>query len=679
MLYYELNIEPNENVTNEITEKCSAESIKVDKTKAILCRLNAEAKRRFGESENKVLYFSDYNEKEITAVAGYKYDCFTSPEDDILSVLGKFSQQKLNIKASEVTVGYFENKVNQIADMGYARIGMHNLSRRLKLDYRDNRTFSVSQSLIPEDKLTYDDAVKKANELMASGDFTEELQRIYSEKHPKEFFGHPVHYKISADEAESAFEEVKLLIHSLYSNGRLRSRRIDRINKITANCYDEEDMRNLFYNAEGGTVVIELMPYNEENKNYASAYEQVIEFISSLIRKYANNVLTVIVEITKMQGVSKKLVSRVTDDIDIISISEGWGSAGAAKKYMEYLVKNSALSDYDTDNVVFEKEKYKASEVHRIFNAWMKSSLKERVYTEYAKKTVKLAAKENDISYAYARLKSMVGLKEVKSVIDNIIASYKMQKLRSGYQKSENIQSRHMIFTGNPGSAKTTVARLVAEVLKNEGVLETGEFVECGRADLIGKYVGWTAPQVKAKFRQAQGGILFIDEAYSLVDDSASFADEAINTIVQEMENFRDSVIVIFAGYPDKMKAFVEKNEGLKSRIAFHIDFPDYNAEELLEIMKLMMTESEYTMTEEAEKEARKIFASAQHSENFGNGRFARNVLEQAQMRQSARLMKAGFDDAEDKATLFRLEKDDFNLPSLMLRKEIKRSIGFIS
>ena len=117
MLYYELNIETSEDVTREITEMCSAERIKDDKIKAILCRLNAEAKRRFGESENKVLYFSDYNEKEITAVAGYKYDCFTSPEDDILSVLGKFSQQKLNVKASEVTVGYFENKVNQIADM----------------------------------------------------------------------------------------------------------------------------------------------------------------------------------------------------------------------------------------------------------------------------------------------------------------------------------------------------------------------------------------------------------------------------------------------------------------------------------------------------------------------------------------------------------------------------------
>ena len=374
-----------------------------------------------------------------------------------------------------------------------------------------------------------------------------------------------------------------------------------------------------------------------------------------------------------------KTVSQVADDIDIISISEGTGDANVAKRYMSYLIKNSSLSEYSFDDEVFNKERYKASEIHKMFNSWTKSSLKERIYTEYAKKSVKLEKKEDEMSDAYIRLQSMVGLNDVKAVIDNIIAAYKMQKIRNGYLKSDAVSSRHMIFTGNPGSAKTTVARLVAEILKNEGVLETGEFVECGRADLIGKYVGWTAPAVKAKFRQAQGGVLFIDEAYSLADDTASFADEAINTIVQEMENHRDDVIVIFAGYPDKMKTFVEKNEGLKSRIAFHIDFPDYNAEELLNIMKLMMKESEYTMTPDAEKAVMKIFETAQHTGNFGNGRFARNVLEQAEMRQATRLMKQGFCNAEDKETLFRLEKDDFNLPALMPKEERKRSIGFVS
>lgn len=679
MLYYEVTIETNKELTDKIAENCSAENLKDDKQKAILGKLNARAKHLFGDNENKVLYFSDYSEKELTAIAGYKYECFSEIYDDILFIFKRYSQKKYNIKFNEITVEYFENKLNQISDMGYARIGLHNLSRRLKLDYRDNRTFSVKQTLIPENHLSYDDAVIKANEIMASGDFTDELKRIYSDKHPKEFFGHPVHYKISADEVESALEQARLLVHALYSNGRVKGRRIDRIYKITDRCYDEDDMVNLFYNAEGGTVILELMPYNSGDSSYATAYEQVIDFLSSLIRKYAKNVLVIIIEIPKMQGVSKKLISQVADDIDIISISEGMGDANVAKRYMSYLIKNSSLSEYSFDDEVFNKERYKASEIHKMFNSWTKSSLKERIYTEYAKKSVKLEKKEDEMSDAYIRLQSMVGLNDVKAVIDNIIAAYKMQKIRNGYLKSDAVFSRHMMFTGNPGSAKTTVARLVAEILKNEGVLETGEFVECGRADLIGKYVGWTAPAVKAKFRQAQGGVLFIDEAYSLVDDTASFADEAINTIVQEMENYRDDVIVIFAGYTDKMKTFIEKNEGLKSRIAFHIDFPDYNAEELLNIMKLMMKESEYTMTTDAEKAVMEIFETAQHTENFGNGRFARNILEQAEMRQATRLMKIGFNNADDKETLFRLEKDDFNLPNLMLKEEHERSIGFAS
>ncbi|MDY4212550.1 MAG: hypothetical protein SOX82_02510, partial [Eubacteriales bacterium] len=447
MLYYEVTIETNEELTDKIAEKCSAENLKDDKQKAILGKLNAGAKHLFGDNENKVLYFSDYSEKELTAIAGYKYECFSEIYDDILFIFKRYSQKEYNIKFNEITVEYFENKLNQISDMGYARIGLHNLSRRLKLDYRDNRTFSVKQTIIPENHLSYDDAVIKANEIMASGDYMDELKRIYSVKHPKEFFGHPVHYKISADEAESALEQARLLVHALYSNGRVKGRRIDRIYKITDRCYDEDDMVNLFYNAEGGTVILELMPYNSGDSSYATAYEQVIDFLSSLIRKYAKNVLVIIIEIPKMQGVSKKLISQVADDIDIISISEGTGDANVAKRYMSYLIKNSSLSEYSFDDEVFNKERYKASEIHKMFNSWTKSSLKERIYTEYAKKSVKLEKKEDEMSDAYIRLQSMVGLNDVKAVIDNIIAAYKMQKIRNGYLKSDAVSSRHMIFT----------------------------------------------------------------------------------------------------------------------------------------------------------------------------------------------------------------------------------------
>ena len=148
--------------------------------------------------------------------------------------------------------------------------------------------------------------------------------------------------------------------------------------------------------------------------------------------------------------------------------------------------------------------------------------------------------------------------------------------------------TRHMVFTGNPGTAKTTVARLFARIMKENNLLETGEFIEVGRADLVGKFVGWTASLIKKRFSEAKGGVLFIDEAYSLVDDrSGSFGDEAINTIVQEMENNRENVIVIFAGYPDRMKEFIDRNPGLSSRIAFHVSFPDYSTPELCDIANL--------------------------------------------------------------------------------------------
>ena len=156
----------------------------------------------------------------------------------------------------------------------------------------------------------------------------------------------------------------------------------------------------------------------------------------------------------------------------------------------------------------------------------------------------------------------------------------------------------HMVFTGSPGTAKTTVARLFAEILKDEKVLPVGQFVETGRADLVGAFVGHTAIQVTSKFHEAKGGVLFIDEAYSLCDDNRkSFGDEAIDTIVKEMENNREDTIVIFAGYTEPMQEFLDRNPGMRSRIAFHVDFDDYTVEELCDIAKLKLSQKNMTIT----------------------------------------------------------------------------------
>ena len=272
----------------------------------------------------------------------------------------------------------------------------------------------------------------------------------------------------------------------------------------------------------------------------------------------------------------------------------------------------------------------------------------------------------------------MVGLTEIKAIVDQIINAAKIQKARSKMGLDTYGSSRHMIFTGNPGSAKTTVARLLSQILKKEEVLESGNLVECGRADLIAKYVGWTAKTVRRKFREAQGGILFIDEAYSLVDDSNSFGDEAINTIVQEMENHREDVIVIFAGYPEKMESFLQKNEGLRSRIAFHLNFPDYNEKELLEILMLMAKEKGYsTLDETTQEKCLEIFATACKNAEFGNGRFARNLLEQAMLRQSDRIIRDSAGKRINKKSLSTLIAADFEVNATKQYAKPSKRIGF--
>ena len=278
---------------------------------------------------------------------------------------------------------------------------------------------------------------------------------------------------------------------------------------------------------------------------------------------------------------------------------------------------------------------------------------------------------------ALKELEAMIGLTSVKEVMKKAIASFKLKKrcMEKGIQKDK--ATMHMVFTGNPGTAKTTVARLLAEIMKDEKILPAGKFVEAGRSDLVAGFVGQTAIKVKKKFREAQGGVLFIDEAYSLCDDrKGSFGDEAINTIVQEMENHREDTVVIFAGYPKEMQEFLERNPGMSSRIAFHIGFDDYTTEELCDITKLMITKKKMTLTDAAMAKLEKIYREVRSNVGYGNGRFVRKMLEEAEMNLAERL----YDLKEDEITediVTTLEECD--IPDYKAGNQVKRKpIGFV-
>ena len=282
---------------------------------------------------------------------------------------------------------------------------------------------------------------------------------------------------------------------------------------------------------------------------------------------------------------------------------------------------------------------------------------------------------EREAGSAQKELDEMIGLASVKEVIHKAVTGFKLKKLCLDRGIRRENPSLHMVFTGNPGTAKTTVARLFAEILKDEKVLPSGKFVEVGRADLVGDHVGATAPLVKKRFREAQGGVLFIDEAYSLCDGyENSFGDEAISTIVQEMENHRDNVAVIFAGYSEQMRHFLDRNPGMSSRIAFHVEFEDYSVSELCDITGLMLAEKQMKITDAAMDKLRHIYESAGKDSDFGNGRFVRKTLEEAEMNLAVRVQQT--DEALlTEELLTTIEASD--IPEYERGKTQERKMGF--
>ena len=281
--------------------------------------------------------------------------------------------------------------------------------------------------------------------------------------------------------------------------------------------------------------------------------------------------------------------------------------------------------------------------------------------------------KEEKTMSALAELDSLIGLYKVKDVVHKAIKKYRYNKLCLERGIKRNNLTMHMVFTGNPGTAKTTVARLIGQILAEEGILPTGEFIEVGKSELVGPAVGTTPIIVKEKFRKAKGGVLFIDEAYSLYGDP--YGDDAIDTIVQEMENNREDTVVIFAGYPDRMEDFLNRNPGMNSRIAFKINFDDYSPDELMKITTLMLSKEQMTISDQALEKLRRIYEKAVKIQGFGNGRFVRKILEQAEMNLSDRVMELGIDEITPEA-LIRIEECDIT-DITPPKKDSERHIGF--
>lgn len=237
----------------------------------------------------------------------------------------------------------------------------------------------------------------------------------------------------------------------------------------------------------------------------------------------------------------------------------------------------------------------------------------------------------------------LVGLAPVKKRLREIAAFLVVSKARERLGIEAAVPSLHMCFTGNPGTGKTTVAMRMAEILHRLGYVRKGHVVSVTRDDLVGQYIGHTAPKTKEVLKKAMGGVLFIDEAYYLYrpENERDYGQEAIEILLQVMENNRDDLVVILAGYKDRMDTFFKSNPGMSSRIAHHIDFPDYSDEELLTIAQTMVGQMHYRFSEDAVAAMRDYIGMRKSQPHFANARSIRNALDRARLRQANRIFEA--------------------------------------
>lgn len=490
-----------------------------------------------------------------------------------------------------------------------------------------------------------------------------EISRIRRTR-PDYFIGYPCIYilPILNDGA------ISILMRELYENNRLRSKHIYR-NAVIKNIYDFCSPENelitdnfLMHDQDADTATNDSNTmYSINNIATISRHRQLFiisskskDYWISACNKYHINCVYIdtnndLIDDTELYDYIKSFLEKrndpeveITEDLiaELINMVRNGESRG---------YKFNRLRLFESLTVYF-KNTYK---LKKQFHEYM---VNEKVSDNFGK--------GNSIK----TLNRLIGLNEVKNDIKSLLNVF---LYANSMNKATVLENKNMIFTGNPGTCKTTVARLLANILYENGVITNERIKEVGRQDLVGKWVGWTASIVKKAYEDAEGGILFIDEAYSLSQDKGGYGIEAINTIVQCMENYRDTTITIFAGYPEEMAHFLESNPGLRSRIGFYVNFPNYTVDELCQIFKKMVKDRGLKVTSGAIENIKNLFETKMMSKDFGNGRFVRNVLDKVVANHANRMINkySNIFDAPmtDKITIRKEDVMDLNIKGIVV------------
>ena len=445
--------------------------------------------------------------------------------------------------------------------------------------------------------------------------------------------------------------------------------------------YEKDNVKN-----KSGILVI----HDIENLLYMDNKFQsvILNILTDEIEKNNRRVCTIIYgERTKLKQVldSQKKLSRLLinleleiDDLGIEKIYELTIEKlkrnmsvpeDAAKKIYNYIKATYTQSEFN--NMDYVNKLY--SEI--VLN--MNSKFSENEKTKLKIENIPDVYNIKDLPTIMKDLNNLVGLENIKEQINDLVSLLK-------FNKQTNIDIKdfcfHMCFTGSSGTGKTTVARIITEILYNLGYIKQNKLTEVTAKDLIGEYLGQTSPKTFNVVNSALGGVLFIDEAYSITNTTNKgnqFGNECIATLLKLMEDYRDRIIVIFAGYKDEMKQFLDSNPGLISRIGYTIEFPDYSIDELLQIFLNMLKNSNMDITESALKKLKKVIEVSSKNKNFGNGRFIRNIFQKILIEHAKNMDKNNSDDNLFLIDVFLITEDDINFEKLVFKGEDNKKIGF--
>lgn len=348
--------------------------------------------------------------------------------------------------------------------------------------------------------------------------------------------------------------------------------------------------------------------------------------------------------------------------------------------------KGIQLSNEDYEQLIAENKVLKDAKEIRLFVQELVEFAVQNDYDPSDKNELNLdgfilqnESSVEDEENAEKKLSELIGLEEVKIVLNQQLAYNRVSALRQAHGYSNEILNRHLVFSGNPGTGKTVVARLFSEILYNNKIIQENKLVEVGRTDLVGEYVGQTAPKVRKVFDDARGGVLFIDEAYSLIPSSErDFGHEAISALIQEMENRRDEVLVIFAGYEELMAQFIETNPGLSSRISREIKFLDYTIDQLIAILELMINKRYYQLTDDCKTVLQQHFSEVVNCRNFGNARYVRKLVDEIVFSQAQRVIEGDKNQLEDDTFLNQITLTDINKAIVAIEAKSSKSISLI-